>query len=50
MNYVFPALPVLLAVHLGAGLGVAVLHSVLYASLNAMIYGNAPWAPWSWWW
>ncbi len=37
----------LLAIHLGAGLAVVVLHSVLYASLNAMIYGNAPWAPWS---
>lgn len=37
----------LAAVHIGAGLCVAVLHSALYASLNAMIYGSLPWAPWS---
>lgn len=37
----------LLAIHLGAGVGVAVLHSALYASLNAMVYGKAAWAPWS---
>jgi two-component system LytT family sensor kinase len=40
-------LVLLAAVHLAAGLCIAVLHAALYASLNAMIYGNMPWAPWS---
>jgi two-component system, LytTR family, sensor kinase len=40
-------LAVLAAVHLTAGLCIAVVHAALYASLNAMIYGNTPWAPWS---
>lgn len=40
-------LALLAAAHIGAGLCVAVLHSALYASLNAMIYGRLPWAPWS---
>jgi hypothetical protein len=40
-------LAVLAAVHLTAGLCTAVVHVALYASLNAMIYGNMPWAPWS---
>ena len=40
-------IPLLFAIHLGAGLSVAVLHSALYASLNAMVYGRAAWAPWS---
>src|SRR6187402_1396841 len=37
----------LAAIHLGAGLCFAVAHAVLYASLNAMVYGRTPWAPWS---
>ncbi|TGX52875.1 sensor histidine kinase [Sphingomonas gei] len=40
-------LAVLAAIHLAAGLCIAVLHAALYASLNAMIYGRKPWAPWS---
>lgn len=37
----------LVVIHLAAGVCVAVLHSTLYASLNAMVYGKATWAPWS---
>lgn len=37
----------LVTVHLVAGVAFAVLHATLYTSLNAMLYGNALWAPWS---
>lgn len=37
----------IVAIHLTAGLGFAVLHAILYAAINALTYGNMLWAPWS---
>ena len=37
----------LVAIHLAFGLVFAVLHSLLYSALNAIIYFRSPWAPWS---
>ncbi|MHA6719719.1 sensor histidine kinase [Sphingomonas sp. RS6] len=39
--------PLLAAVHLAAGICIAVLHAALYTMLNAVIYGRTAWAAWS---
>lgn len=39
--------PLLAAVHLTAGICIAILHAALYAVLNAVIYGRTAWAAWS---